>query len=189
MPAGLQHGTPSVRQPRAIPLIMKDRRIMAMDENRQLLEQTRTMLAEQEETIRFPHFTAEDAWSLGNFLVDRIRTEKIVMCVSIRRPDGQIIFQYMPDKTTLNNQHWLDRKFRTAVQLGKSSYAAFVDTALTGKDLRFHGLSEDVFALSGGAFPIRLTTGEMLAVVIVSGLPHEQDHAFLTKALKEWGEK
>ncbi len=157
-----------------------------MDENRQAMEEMRAMLAVQEETVRFSRFTSEDAWDLGHFLVARIREEKLVMCVSVRRPDGQILFQYMPEKTTLNNQRWLERKFRTAVQLGKSSYAAFVDAAVTGKDLRFHGLPEDQFFLSGGAFPIRLTTGEMLAVVIVSGLPHEQDHAFLVKALKDW---
>ncbi|MBR5288166.1 MAG: hypothetical protein IKU34_06185 [Clostridia bacterium] len=35
-------------------------------------------------------------------------------------------------------------------------------------------------------FPIRLKTGELVAVLVVSNLPHLEDHAFLVDALSEY---
>jgi len=38
----------------------------------------------------------------------------------------------------------------------------------------------------GGGFPIRLKTGEMVAVLIASNLPHQMDHQFLVDGLAQY---
>ena len=42
------------------------------------------------------------------------------------------------------------------------------------------------YALVGGGFPIRLKSGELVAVAVVSAFPHYEDHQFIVDALAEY---
>lgn len=140
----------------------------------------------QEALLRFDHFTNRDAWELGSFLAGRVHDQKIDMAISIRKLNGSIIFQYLTDNTSMNNQNWMQRKFNTVCQMESSSLLAWATSALKNQSLEVHGLSTKDYALCGGGFPIRLKTGEIVAVLIVSNLPHKQDHGFIINSLSEW---
>ena len=149
----------------------------------------RAEVAQQEKELRFDAFNSDVAWDLGCFMVDRVRKQGIDLAISIRKLNGNIVFQYVTNGTSMDNQLWMDRKFGTVALLEKSSYAAWVQSQISGKVVADHGVSDDDYVFCGGAFPIRLKSGELVGAVIVSNLPHEQDHQFVVDSLTEWLKK
>ena len=154
--------------------------------DRQDYERINEITKKQEALLRFEHFSNQDAWELGKFLVQRIYGRNIDLAVAIRRPDGNIIFQYATEGTNLENENWMRRKFNTVSLLKRCSLGAWANSFLTGETVESKGLSEADYVFCGGGFPICLRTGEMTAVLTVSNLPHEQDHEFIAGALEDW---
>ena len=140
----------------------------------------------QEALLRFDHFTNRDAWDLGSFLAKRVHDKKIDMAISIRKLNGSIIFQYLTENTSMNNQNWMQRKFNTVCLTEGSSLRAWATAAFKNQPLEEHGLDVKDYAFCGGGFPIRLRSGELVGVLIVSNLPHKQDHGFIVESLSEW---
>ena len=154
-----------------------------MSENyAQIIEITK----KQEELLRFESFSNRDAWNLGSFLVQRMFDRGIDMAISIRKLNGNIIFQFATQNTTLSNQQWMQRKFNTVSLTESSSLRAWATAELKGQSLSDQGISSQDYAFCGGGFPIRLKSGELVAVLIVSNLPHKQDHGFVVEGLCEW---
>lgn len=141
---------------------------------------------EQEALLRFDHFTADDAWDLGAFLVRRVRSAGIEMAVSIRKLNGHILFQHCTQGTTLSNQKWMNRKFNTVVLTEGCSLRAWANLCDRGQTPQDQGVSPEDYAYCGGGFPIRLTGGELVGAVIVSNLPHREDHRFIVSALADY---
>ncbi len=140
----------------------------------------------QEESLRFETFSNREALALGNFLTDKIYSQEIDLSICIRKLNGSILFQHMTDGTCLNNQNWMKRKFNTVLLMERSSYGAWAESNISGENIAHHGLSDVDYVFCGGGFPITLRTGEIVAVLIVSNLPHEKDHEFIVNGLKEW---
>ena len=140
----------------------------------------------QEEILRFAHFSNRDAWALGSFLVQRVFDQQMDMAISIRKLTGNIIFQFTTQNTTLSNDQWMRRKFNTVCLTESSSLRAWAASELKGQSLEAQGISTADYAFCGGGFPIRLKSGELVAVLIVSNLPHKQDHSFIIDSLTQW---
>ena len=149
-------------------------------------EEIKRMTREQEEYLRFDTFSNEDALSLGMFITERVYKEGIDLAISIRRLNGAIIFQHLTEGTDRINQNWMDRKFNTVAYFGHCSLAAWADAEITGEDIEFQGLSKKDFAFCGGGFPVRLKSGELVAVAIVSNLPHMRDHSYLVQCIEDY---
>ena len=141
---------------------------------------------QQERLLRFDCFTNKDAWNLGAFLVRRAEEKGVAMAISIRKPNGNIVFQHCSDGTTMNNENWIRRKFNTVRLTEGCSLRAWASSIVKNQDLAAQGLDSKDYALCGGGFPIKLKTGEMAAALIVSNLPHLEDHAFLIDALSDY---
>ena len=153
---------------------------------KQKYEAINEAVKKQEELLRFDHFTNRDAGELGSFMVQRVYEKGIELAVSIRKLNGTVIFMHETEKTNQNNQNWMNRKFNTVSLMERSSYGAWAESLVTGETVSFHGLDEKDYVFCGGGVPIRLKTGELVAVLIVSNLPHEEDHRFVVDSLKEW---
>ena len=145
-----------------------------------------TITAEQEKALRFDSFSNRDALALGNFMAERVHALGIELAICIRKVNGNILFQYVTDGTSLNNQNWMNRKFNTVRLMECSSLAAWASASLKGEPEAVHGLDSREFVFCGGGFPIRLKSGEMVGVVTVSNLPHLEDHQFIADALADW---
>ena len=141
------------------------------------------IVAKQETLLRFDAFTAETAWDLGSFIVSRVRARGIDMAVSIRKLNGHILFQYCTPGTSLNNQNWMNRKANTVALTEGASLRAWASMNVKGQTFADMGLDALSYAFCGGGFPIRLKTGELAGMVIVSNLPHMDDHRFLVDCL------
>jgi uncharacterized protein (UPF0303 family) len=144
------------------------------------------ILLEHEKLLRFDHFTNQDAWDFGVFLVNKVYKSNFDLAIAIRKLNGNILFQHTTGNTNLNNQKWMDRKFRTVALMERSSLGAWAMSFILNEPVQAHGLSENEYVFCGGGFPIRLKSGEIVAVLTVSNLPHYQDHTFIADSLSEW---
>ena len=144
------------------------------------------ILRRQEELLQFDSFNNEDAWKLGNIMVEEIHRRGIDLSVCIRKINGNIVFQYATDGTNLNNQNWMRRKFNTVTYMECSSLLATVNSHLSGEVVVTHGLSETDYKLCGGGFPIRIKNSGLVMVATVSNLPHEQDHDFIVSCIAKY---
>lgn len=146
----------------------------------------------QELDLRFDHFSNEDAFELGKHFVEKIKNDGIEMAVMIKRINGNTLFSYFSEGTNLMNENWMRRKFNTVITNEKSSYLmwAFNEKAGRGqdpiRDAALQGFDSKDYALCGGGFPIKLKTGEMVAVMLASNLPHEKDHQFIVEGLESF---
>lgn len=141
----------------------------------------RDTAAKQEELLRFDHFTNRDALELGNHIANAVYERGIDLAICIRKLSGSILFQHLTEGTNGNNENWMRRKFNTVRLMERSSLAAWADAQEKGEAISGMGLSDLDYVLCGGGFPIRLKSGELVGVIIVSNLPHEQDHQLLVE--------
>lgn len=144
------------------------------------------LVGQQEDALKFSTFSNSDAFSLGSFICNSLAEKKICLAVSIRKLNGSVIFQYLPDNTTANNENWLRRKFNTVSMYEMSSLRAWAKFSARGKTVSDFGLSPSDYVFYGGAFPIRLQSGELVAVICASNLAHEQDHQMLVDIIADY---
>ena len=150
------------------------------------IEKNISIVEKQEELLRFPRFGRKDAWELGKLMVSRILEENLVLSVSVRLQSGLVLFQYMPEGTTANNESWMARKFNVVRDLEISSLLHSLRLDLKKQSLEDRGLDPRLYAKSGGGFPIHVTGAGVVGAVIVSGLPHLADHEFLVESLSRF---
>ena len=148
--------------------------------------QIMSAVKQQESLLCFDHFTEDDAWKLGVFLAERVRSQGLALAVCIRKISGHILFQHCTKGTTLSNQQWMNRKFNTVLLTEGASLRAWANLMDRGQTPQDQGVNPLDYAYCGGGFPIRLKSGELVAVAIVSNLPHREDHRFIASALADY---
>ncbi|MFI6489464.1 heme-degrading domain-containing protein [Streptomyces sp. NPDC050564] len=141
-------------------------------------------LEEQERRLTLPHFTHDDAWTLGTLLVELARDRHAPVAVDIRRGGQQLFHAALPGSTP-DNDAWIDRKRRVVERYGCSSL--LVGSRFRAKGTTFEDssrLDPDVYAAHGGAFPITVEGVGVIGTVVVSGLPQLEDHSLVVEALE-----
>lgn len=149
-------------------------------------ERLKETIVAQEKLLRVSHFSNQDALDLGNFLVDYAKRQGLAMAISIRKPTGAVLFQHLMEGTNANNQNWIRRKFNSVLRWEHSSLFVWAHERVTGNSLEDHGLSKEEYACCGGGVPLFMKTGELVAVLAVSSLPHFEDHKFAMQGLGAW---
>ena len=143
-------------------------------------------LEEQERTLILDSFSYEDAWRLGNLLVETARERQAPVAIDITRGGQQVFHAALPGSTP-DNDAWIARKRRVVERYHASSY--LVGSRFRAKGTTFEAssrLDPDVYAAHGGAFPLRVRDAGVIGVVTVSGLPQREDHTLVTQALRSF---
>ncbi|WP_406330304.1 heme-degrading domain-containing protein [Streptomyces sp. NBC_00203] len=143
-------------------------------------------LEEQERRLTLPHFTYDDAWTLGTRLVEMARDRHAPVAIDIRRGGQQLFHAALPGSTP-DNDAWIDRKRRVVERYGCSSLLA--GSRFRAKGTTFEEssrLDPDVYAAHGGSFPINVEDVGVIGTVTVSGLPQLQDHRLVVEALEQF---
>ena len=146
----------------------------------------RDTCAQQEALLRFETFDPATAWELGSLMVAELQRREAKVCVAIWSLTGYVLFQYAAEGTAVNNQNWMTRKYNSVRLMERSSLASRVAEGLGGNSVEACGLDPRQYVFCGGGFPIRLKTGEMVAVALASGLPDVMDHGFLVDCLSKY---
>lgn len=137
----------------------------------------------QEELLQFSHFDRKDAWDLGNIFVSEIAARNHALSVSIRLFSGLNVFQYAPEGTNLNNEHWMTRKFNMVRDKEQSSLLTAMVWKQGKESVLQQGLDPARYAACGGGFPVRVRGNGVIGAVLVSGLYHLMDHAILVECI------
>lgn len=144
------------------------------------------VLNQQEDMLKFDTFTNKEAFELGTRMAQKVYDAGQSLAIGIFNVAGMAVYQHVTPGATVNNTLWMRRKFNTVMNRERSSLWFTVTSEMRGKDLVAHVLDTNDYALVGGGFPIRLKTGELVAVAVVSAFPHYEDHQFIVDALAEY---
>jgi uncharacterized protein (UPF0303 family) len=144
------------------------------------------VLNQQEDMLKFDTFTNKEAFELGTRMAQKVYDAGQSLAIGIFNVAGMAVYQHVTPGATVNNTLWMRRKFNTVMNRERSSLWFTVTSEMRGKDLAAHVLDTNDYALVGGGFPIRLKTGELVAVTVVSAFPHYEDHQFIVDALAEY---
>jgi uncharacterized protein (UPF0303 family) len=146
-------------------------------------QQLIAQIEEQERTLVFRRFDNTDAWELGRAMVAAATARGLPVAIDIRRHGHQLFHASLPG-TTVDNDHWIERKVNVVNRFGASSYLVGRRLAANGSQLdEAVGVEPLHFAAHGGAFPIRIADVGIVGTVTVSGLPQSEDHAFVTEMI------
>ncbi|MDR2477810.1 MAG: heme-binding protein [Treponema sp.] len=137
---------------------------------------------EQEKLLRFEHFDHSDAWHLGYIIVKKILENRLALSVSIRLFNGLTVFQYFPEGTGLNNESWLRRKYNTVREFETSTLLNTLHFTRRKWTFEGRGLDPAQYVSGGGGFPIRIKGTGVIGAVLVSGLPHLEDHGIIVES-------
>lgn len=136
----------------------------------------------QEERLRFSKLDREDALHLGLEIAMLAKEAyKNAAAISIVQ-DGMCVFAYKMHGTGLENEWWMRRKLNVSLATGVSSLRAYLEIKNNMRDISWAGREKE-YAACGGCFPIKDTQGILLGHVLVSGLPHQEDHQLIADAM------
>ena len=151
-----------------------------------MLEESVKVLTMQEEILQFSHFTNEDAWELGSYMVEEAARNDLPVAVSIRLNNGYTVFQYGFSGNNCSNELWMKRKENTVRMMEMSSLRLYMLLKLKQETLEDRGLNGKDYVARGGAFPIRVEGVGVIGSVIVSGLDHMADHDFAVACISQY---
>ena len=147
------------------------------------MEDIMNKLLEQEQALQFIAFDENTAWELGAAIVAEARARALPIAVDIRRGERQLFHASLAG-ASLNNDRWMERKTRTVILVGHSSY--YVNRLLEslGKTIaEKYFVSPQEYAAAGGCFPIIVRGTGMVGTAAVSGLTQEEDHQLVTECI------
>lgn len=151
-----------------------------------MVEEALQVLKLQEEILQFSHFTNADAWELGMQMVAEAKRRDLPIAIRIQKNSGYIVFQYGNDKTSLDNQKWMDRKANTVKRMEMSSLRFCLTLQEQEESLQARGMDEASYVACGGGFPIYIEEVGVIGSICVSGLDHISDHDFAIKCISKY---
>jgi len=143
-------------------------------------------LLQEEQELQFTSFNEAVAWRVGSDLVERCTQEKLAVTIDITRGDHQL-FHASLKGTSADNDEWIKRKVRLVYRFGHSSFYMGQLLKSKGKSIKeTYLLDENDYAPHGGCFPVIVKGTGMVGTITVSGLPQEEDHKLVVRAIRKY---
>ncbi len=148
-------------------------------------------ILEQEKSVTFKSFTAEDALELGNLIVKRgieLNTGR-GFCVHIEKCDLPL-FTHFCEGTSVDNIDWVNGKKSLVKRYMHSSlYCFYKEKELEFKFHEKYFLDESEYRISGGSVPLVVDGAGCIGSITVSGLAHHDDHELVINSILEFKQK
>jgi uncharacterized protein (UPF0303 family) len=143
-------------------------------------------LLQQEEEIRFSSFSNDMAFAVGMALLQAARSKSKPVTIDIAR-NGQQLFHFAMEGTSLDNDEWIRRKNNVVNRFGHSSFYMGISLQSKGQTIEEKYLiSSSEYAAHGGAFPLIIQGVGVVGMITVSGLPQQEDHELVVTTLKQF---
>lgn len=120
----------------------------------------------------------------GDFMRNEGIKDKKPIVISIFYYE-QRIYQVGLEGSSTENDIWVNRKVNTVKATRHSSI--FLRAQLEGEVKSRLGIENNLgdLAICGGGMPI-LKSDQLEGIVVISGLPHYEDHLFIVENFKKW---
>ncbi len=138
---------------------------------------------QEEAKYVFDKFTAKMALDMGNFIANKAINEDLQLCCEIF-VNGRLMFHFLADKCSPDNDSWLMKKRNTVLQFHHSS--KFTRGKFDADTIAFtqkYALDPSKYTAYEGGFPITVKGAGVIGAICVSGLTQEQDHQLALDAI------
>ena len=145
---------------------------------------TSVQLLEHEASSVFEELNREIALELGNraAVLGAARNYPITISVQL---DGEEVFRTALPGASDEHAGWITRKSRVVNLTQHSTMYERVKAEEDEIDWhKQHGVADETHAIHGGGFPLRTSDGQFRGVLLISGLPQEEDHLFAVEVLQ-----
>jgi uncharacterized protein (UPF0303 family) len=138
----------------------------------------------QEARLALPRCNEEDCLAIGRWLLDRATERSLAVTIEVWR-GNRLVFRAARPGTNAHNDLYLAGKRRVVEHFGHATmyerlrHEAAGTTFAAATSLQFPD-----YAPHGGGFPLIVRGTGPVGVVLVSGLPQQDDHALVVEALE-----
>jgi uncharacterized protein (UPF0303 family) len=147
---------------------------------------TSSGLLKEELLLTLPKLDVADALEIGQIAASFGTEQGLPIAVEVRLGDWIVYHASLPGSSP-ENDWWIGRKARV-VQLKQHS-TLFERVLAEERGIDWHkenNLLEETHAIHGGGLPL-ITEGDgFVGALLISGLPHVEDHLFGVKVLTEF---
>jgi len=141
-------------------------------------------LEAQEAELVLPSFDHDDARRLGEIVTAAAVEAGHPLVVDVRRP-GLVLYRASLPGTRPDHEQWVQRKAAVVTRMEASSALVAARDAAAGTDVTTAGWPAAEYAVTGGAFPVRVAGTGVVAVVTASGLTSQEDHDLVVAGLRQ----
>lgn len=130
--------------------------------------------------ILFNKVNCELMYQYGCKLHDFIDSKgKSKYCIQIRL-FNKIIYQYVSDDCSMDNERWLNRKANSVLYFGMSTHDLYIKNKESDDNLtKKYALERSKYTFTPGSIPIVLYDQGVVGCVSVSGMLPEEDHGMI----------
>jgi uncharacterized protein (UPF0303 family) len=147
---------------------------------------TSSGLLQEELLLTLPALDVADTVEIGEIAKSFGVMRGLPIAVEVRLGDWIIYHASLPGSTA-DNQWWIDRKARVVLLKHHSTIYERVSAEERGVDWhKENGLLDETHAIHGGGLPLITKSDGFVGVLLISGLPHVEDHLLGVEVLTEF---
>lgn len=144
------------------------------------------ILLEEQIKLTLPALTITDALEIGEIAKFFGQDSSLPIAVEVRVGDWIIYHASLPGSSP-ENDWWIGRKARVVKLKQHSTLFERVFAEERGIDWhKENNLLEETHAIHGGGLPLITKSDGFVGALLISGLPHVEDHLFGVKVLTEF---
>jgi uncharacterized protein (UPF0303 family) len=147
---------------------------------------TSSGLLKEEQLLTLPKLDVADAIEIGQIAASFGADQGLPIAVEVRIGDWIIYHASLPGSSP-ENDWWIGRKARV-VKLKQHS-TLFERVLAEERGIDWHkenNLLDETHAIHGGGLPLITQSDGFVGALLISGLPHVEDHLFGVKVLTEF---
>ena len=142
-------------------------------------------LLEEEEVLKLPSLTNNDALEIGEIAATLGKQRKLPVAIEVRIGEW-VVFHASLEGSKPENDWWIGKKVRVVMMKQHSTMYERVLAEELGIDwYKENKVEDDTHAIHGGALPL-ITPAGFSGILIISGLPQVDDHLFAVEVLTEF---
>ena len=143
-------------------------------------------LLQEESVLVLSSLTNLDAVEIGQIATELGTERKLPIAIEVRIGDWIIYHVSLPGSTP-ENDWWISRKARTVMLKQHSTMYERVSAQERGVDWhKENNLPDETHAIHGGGLPLITKNEGFVGVLLISGLPHVEDHLLGVEVLTEF---
>ncbi len=147
---------------------------------------TSQLLLEEQIKLTLPALTVIDALEIGEIAKFFGQDSSLPIAVEVRVGDWIIYHASLPGSSP-ENDWWIGRKARVVKLKQHSTLFERVLAEECGVDWhKENNLLDETHAIHGGGLPLITKSDGFVGALLISGLPHVEDHLFGVKVLTEF---
>jgi len=143
-------------------------------------------LLQEEQVLMLPSLTNSDCIEIGQIATALGTSQSLPIAIQVRVGDWIIYHAALPGSTP-ENDWWIGRKARVVKLKQHSTLYERVLAQEQGIDWhKENNLLDETHAIHGGGIALKTKDQGFLGTLLISGLPHVEDHLFGVKVLTEF---